>query len=224
MYFIAHRGKVSKEDTPNSKFSLLKALSLPYVSGIECDVRLTKDHKVVVIHDPIIDFVSNGSGIVKYMTFEELKKFEFGDIHHKETILSLEELLACIHTEKLILIELKGEEKDKRLVEEVYKVIQKYQHLDIIIISFWYSLLQQMRKIDKKVKIGLLIGYFLNQKHIYNHFDYNLFEYSYLEQIDMNKKLMFFTINQKKQVEEIRKKREDVFVITDRSSYLSRFD
>ena len=89
MKLIAHRGKLSKTDIGNSKQSLLNALSKSYISGIECDVRLTKDLEVVVLHDPIIDFVSDGIGIVKYMTLKELKQYQFG----KESILTLEELL-----------------------------------------------------------------------------------------------------------------------------------
>lgn len=103
MKLIAHRGKLKYHDIGNNKQSFLNALSKPYISGIECDVRLTKDSEVVVIHDPVIDFVSDGNGIVNQMTLEELKKYRFKN----ESILTLKELLQQIHSDKLIVIELK---------------------------------------------------------------------------------------------------------------------
>jgi glycerophosphoryl diester phosphodiesterase len=46
--------------------------------GIELDVHLSKDGHVMVCHDEQVDRVSNGSGLVKDMTLEELKKLDFG--------------------------------------------------------------------------------------------------------------------------------------------------
>lgn len=219
MKLIAHRGKVSKKDDPNTKTSFLKALSTSYIGGIECDVRLTKDEEVVVIHDPVIDFTSDGMGIVKQKTLKELKQYRF----YKEPILTLKELLSFNFNDKLILIELKGEKDDFQLVKKVDQIIRNYPNLKIVIISFWYSLLKYLKKINPKVETGLLIGYFLNQQYLYNHFDYNLLTYQYLDQIYMHKKLMYFTINEKKQVEEILKKRTDVYLITDCADQFEHF-
>ena len=219
MKLIAHRGKTNEKDIPNTRVTILKALSLPYISGIECDVRLTKDYKVVVIHDPMIDFVSNGSGIVKYMTLKELKKYQFGDSKNPEKILELKELLKkTTSLKKLIIIELKGEKDNYKLVEEVNYIIKKYPNSNIIVVSFWKKLLDYLKKINPSISLGLLIGYSLNQNHIYNHFDYNLFSYRYLNQIDMHKNLMYFTINKEKEVKEIKKRREDIYIITDFAS------
>lgn len=209
MKLIAHRGKIFNNDIGNTKTTILKALSQSYISGIECDVRLTKDKKVVILHDPIIDFVSNGKGIVKQKTLKELQQYTFGN----DTISTLQELLQEIHSEKLILIELKEEEKT--LVEKVNQIIMQYPYLNIVIISFWYSSLTYLRKINKSVKIGILIGYFLNQNKLYNHFDYNLFSYHYLDQIYMHKKIMYFTINKKREAKEIKEKNNDIYIITD---------
>lgn len=210
MKLIAHRGKTSKKDIPNSLFSFQNALSKSYVYGIECDVRLTKDKKVVVLHDPIIDFVSDGSGIVKYMTLEEIKEYHFDG-----GLLTLDELLENIHSDKLIFIELKGEENNTDLVDMVNQILLRFQNLNIVVISFYYSLLKYIKKINREVKTGLLIGYFFNEHHIYNHFNYNLFSIHYLNEIFINKQIGYFTINQKKQLKEILNKRDDVIIITD---------
>lgn len=41
--------------------------------GIELDVNLTKDGEVVVIHDEVLDRVSDGTGRVQDFTCNELK-------------------------------------------------------------------------------------------------------------------------------------------------------
>lgn len=216
MKLIAHRGKIDKHDISNSKLSILKALGKPYVDGIECDVRLTKDLEVVVIHDPVIDFVSNGTGIVKQMTLKQLKKYRYGNDSFSEPVLTLKQLLRSIHSDKLILIELK--DHDERLVQAVHRIINKFSKLHIIVISFSSSLLVSFQDINPRVETGLLIGYFLNQDKLENDFDYNLFSFHYLDQIDMDKKLMYFNINEKEKLEKIVKKRNDICIITDCAS------
>ncbi len=218
MKLIAHRGKITKADIGNSKWTLLNALSKPYVDGIECDVRLTKDLEVVVIHSPIIDFASDGIGVVKYMTLKELKQYQFGS----ESILTLKELLEDIHSNKMICIELK--EDNHELADKVIDIIAHYIDLNIVIISFWYSSLKYIKKRNPAIKVGLLIGYSLNNSKIYNHFDYNFFSYHYIEQIDMHKQIGFFTINQKEQVLKLLKRRSDIYIITDVSYELSKLE
>ncbi len=218
MKLIAHRGKLSKNDIGNSKQSLLNALSKFYVDGVECDVRLTKDLEVVVIHDPVIDFVSDGIGIVKYMTLEELKQYQFG----KESILTLEELLNSIHSDKMICIELKEDRKE--LADKVIEIMKKYPQLNITIVSFWYNSLKHIKKIKPTIKVGLFIGYSLNNSKIYNHFDYNFFSYHYIEQIHMNKKIGFFTINQKEQVLKLLENRKDIYIITDVANEFAKLE
>lgn len=72
MKVIAHRGNGNIYKA-NTKEALLQALKYTYVDGIELDVRMTKDKKIVIIHDPIIDLVSDGSGIVRFMNLNEIK-------------------------------------------------------------------------------------------------------------------------------------------------------
>lgn len=213
MKLIAHRGKIQNSDIANNIQSFLNALSKPYISGIECDVRLTKDLKVVVIHDPMIDFVSDGTGIVKYMTLRELKKYKF----ENESISTLQELLQMMHTDKMIVIELK--EENNQLAEQVNKIIMKYTHLHIVIVSFWPTVLEYIQKQNPTIETGILIGYFLNNDKIDNCFNYNFFTYHYIEKINMKKQIGYFTINQKKQLDELLKKRDDIYVITDVASH-----
>ena len=44
--------------------------------GIELDVQLTKDGKVVVIHDETVDRTTNGKGAVRNYVYEDLCKLD----------------------------------------------------------------------------------------------------------------------------------------------------
>ncbi len=51
--------------------------------GIEVDVQLTKDGKLVVIHDLTIDRTSDGTGVVREMTLEELRRYDYAHAFKK---------------------------------------------------------------------------------------------------------------------------------------------
>ena len=73
---IAHRGW-SGRYPENTLISFEKALELP-VDGIEFDLRMTADRKIVISHNFDVDTRSNGSGYIADMTLAELKKLDFG--------------------------------------------------------------------------------------------------------------------------------------------------
>ncbi|MFJ7934577.1 glycerophosphodiester phosphodiesterase [Sporosarcina sp. NPDC096371] len=76
MNIYAHRGS-SGTHPENTIAAFQEAARLP-IHGVEFDVHLTKDGKLVVIHDETIDRTSNGTGYVKDMTLAQLKAFDFG--------------------------------------------------------------------------------------------------------------------------------------------------
>lgn len=57
--------------------SLSKALEME-AGGIELDLHLSKDGHVVICHDEQVDRVSNGSGLIRDKTLDELKNLDFG--------------------------------------------------------------------------------------------------------------------------------------------------
>ena len=50
MRIISHRGSNVSNYKPNTKQALLTALSIDFIDGIEFDIRITKDKKIVIIH------------------------------------------------------------------------------------------------------------------------------------------------------------------------------
>ncbi len=75
----AHRG-ASGYAPENTLESFKKAIMLG-ADGIELDVQLTKDDRIVVIHDETIDRISDGKGWVKDYTLEELRRFNYNKTH-----------------------------------------------------------------------------------------------------------------------------------------------
>lgn len=210
MYLISHRGLDNHTYSENSLKAIENALSKDYINGVEFDVRITKDNKIVLIHDPVIDLISNGSGIVKYMTLKDLQKYKYGI--SKESIITLDDLLSIIHTNKIILIELKEFGNDFiDLVEETIKIISNY-NLNIYISSFNYKLLNYIKSKYRDVKCGLIIGYGLNIMYLRNNFDFNIVSYHYCKRISNDKLTFIFNLNKDKS-----KLDSDMYLITNSS-------
>ena len=72
---FAHRG-FSGKYPENTMLAFKKAVEIG-CDGIELDVHLTKDNVLVIIHDEDIKRTANGQGLVRDMTFEELRRFDY---------------------------------------------------------------------------------------------------------------------------------------------------
>ena len=104
---IAHRG-FNGLYPENTRRAFEEALKLDIV-GIECDVNLSKDGQVVVIHDLTVDRTSDGTGEVAQMTIDELRMLNVGTDDDPQQIMLLDELLDLLdrYPGKHILIETK---------------------------------------------------------------------------------------------------------------------
>lgn len=160
---LAHRGYSGKYPE-NTKIAFLKAIEHSDCDGFETDVHMTKDGKLVIIHDDMIDRTcSNGSGFVKDFTASELLKFEFGS--HKgsefmgERIIFLEELLQIVKDNNLFInLELKNNYIFyKGLEEAVMNTVNEFSLKDSVILSsFNHESMELCKKIDPTFKTGLL--------------------------------------------------------------------
>ena len=75
----AHRGACAYK--PENTLESFKEAVNMHADGIELDIQMTKDGKIVVIHDETIERTSNGSGWVKDFTYEELLKYNLNTPH-----------------------------------------------------------------------------------------------------------------------------------------------
>ncbi len=162
MKVIAHRGYCGKYPE-NTMLAFKKAVEAG-CDEIELDVQLTKDGKVVVIHDETIDRVTNGSGLVRDYTLEELQKFHagsvFGDQYGFVNIPSFEEYCQWAAGQKVTTnIELKtGIFYYEELEEKTIEIIRKYGLEEKVMFSSFNPLsLIEAKRIAPEIPCGFLV-------------------------------------------------------------------
>lgn len=157
---IAHRGFKGKYPE-NTMLAFKKAIEAG-ADGIEMDVHLTKEGELVIIHDELVDRTTDGSGLVKDKTLEELRSLSASKLYpecENQQIPTLDEYLAWAADKDIITnIELKNSIIDYHGIEQkTYNLIKKYNLLDkIIISSFNHDSLVRMKEIDQNIECGVL--------------------------------------------------------------------
>ncbi|MDD4547723.1 MAG: glycerophosphodiester phosphodiesterase family protein [Bacilli bacterium] len=193
---IAHRGNNNHEYKENTVNAILASLKEDYISGVELDVRLTKDNKLVVIHDYTINRTSNGSGIVKNMTIKELRKYNFGSKNKPDRIPLLDEVLKKIRSNKIIILELKTEFDDiTEISNRVIKIVKKYPKLNIYLTGFSHKLTSYLKQKGPNLKIGFA-NIIVTKKTVFDDsYDGYFINYKFFDNYETKKPLFFWTIN-----------------------------
>jgi len=156
----AHRG--ASAYAPENTLEAFRLAVEQQADGVELDVQLTKDGKVVVIHDETIDRVSSGQGYVKDYTLKELKKMSFNKLHPEyqgAKIPTLKEVLELLKpTDLTVNIELKtGIVPYKGIEKKVLKLVKKAGMEDrVIYSSFYHPSLLKIKKLNPEAKTGIL--------------------------------------------------------------------
>lgn len=203
MQIIAHRGNdnIHKE---NSYEAIINSLNKDYIDGIEIDIRFTKDCKFIISHDPFYQGY--------FIEHTKIKKLL------KKGLNSLEEILENINTNKIIMIEIKSEDKrPKKLINNLYNLLSKY-NLNYYLCSFNYNLIKDLKKIWPQSHCGLIIGYNINTKH-FNAFDFNSINHKSIKR-KITKETFIWTINNEEILKKINKKYN---IITDKAKEMSNF-
>lgn len=147
MHKIGHRGAKGYV-AENTLASFQKAIELG-VDGIELDVHLSSDGKVMVIHDGTVNRTTSGKGLVNHFTSEELEAFG---------IPTLEAVIDLVSQKCFINIELKTYETADVVAELIEKYVSEkgwsYDHF--IVSSFDWNAIQQVHFLNDKIKIGVL--------------------------------------------------------------------
>lgn len=139
MKIFAHRG--CSGDYPENTLAAFQAARDLTIEGIELDVHLSKDGQLMVIHDESVDRTTNGSGFVKDLTADELRKFDAGSWKEErfsgERIPFLSEVLDLFkESTHAINIELKSDIFPYAgMADQVMKLVEDYHMTDRIILS-----------------------------------------------------------------------------------------
>jgi glycerophosphoryl diester phosphodiesterase len=116
---IAHRG-ASGARPENTLAAFRHALELG-IRHLECDVRLSRDGQIVVMHDATVDRTTDGRGRVSDLTLAELRALDaggrFAPAWAGERIPLLDELLAIVPADARIVVEIKDDDRFPRLTD-----------------------------------------------------------------------------------------------------------
>jgi len=142
---IAHRG-ASECTSENSIEAFKKAIKLK-ADAVEFDIHQTKDGKMVVMHDFDVDRTTDGSGLIKNLTFKEIRKLH---LPNGELVPTPQEVLDVVKNKCICKIHI----KDRFIDEKLAKIIKRNRiENSVIITSNNFSVLKKIRQLFPKIKI-----------------------------------------------------------------------
>ncbi len=122
---FAHRGYhcIEKGIPENSMAAFSAALGKGY--GIEIDLHLTRDGRLVVFHDDTLERLCGRPDTVENLTYEEVKSCRLCGT--AETIPSFDEVLSLVKGRVPLLIELKIPDSSMYICRETMRCLSHYQ-------------------------------------------------------------------------------------------------
>ena len=133
------------------------------VDGIESDVHISKDGKLVIFHDASVERTSNGTGFIRDLTYAELLELDIGAWKSPEfagqRIWTLGQLLDfCRETRLLLNLELKNYEVfydglEQRVIDEICARGMQEQ---VFVSSFNHISMQRFKALCPEIETGLL--------------------------------------------------------------------
>lgn len=161
---LAHRG-FSGKYPENSPLAFRMVAEETAADGIESDVHLTKDGRLVIFHDDAVDRTSNGTGLIRDHTYEELLALDIGAWKGPEfagqRIWTLEQLLDfCTEAKLLLNLELKNGEVFYQGLEQrvIGEICRRQMQEKVFVSSFNHVSMQYFKTLCPDIETGLLYG------------------------------------------------------------------
>ena len=163
-WIVAHRGY--KKKYPENTLAAFQAAMDAGVPMIELDVTLSRDRKLVVIHDATLDRTTNGHGPVHDYTLEELKQLDAGSWFHsdfaEQRLPELGEVLKLVKGRVITNIEIKSHAYESHhppdaIEKQVVELVKTKNLQDSILISsFDSNVLEQISLMEAPPQIALI--------------------------------------------------------------------
>ena len=152
---IAHRGHLM--DLPeNAAGSIKKVLKLT-PDYIEIDIAVTKDNKIILLHDPDLERTTNRKGWVRDKTLKEISESRLKNPEGKitsESLPALDEVMEIMRKQSTNLqIDAKYYDSDI-IVEALLQRINNNDMEKIIITSTNLKFLKKVQKSDTNLRLG----------------------------------------------------------------------
>ena len=157
---IAHRG-ASGHAPENTMAAFRRAVELG-ATFIETDLRLSRDARFVAIHDATLDRTTNGRGLVRDFTLEQLRELDagswFGEKSAGERIPTIEEIFAFAREADVVFyLEIKHE-GTWGVHHAMASALRAAENAPArcVVISFDARTLENLRRLDATLMMGLL--------------------------------------------------------------------
>ena len=228
---IAHRG--ASYEAPENTLASVKLGFDKLADAVEIDVRLTKDLKVILMHDHSAERTTGTNLDIAGTNYKELKNLDAGSWKSEEfsgeKVPLLKEILPHIPEGKKLIIELKGGES---LVSPLQRVIKRKHLNKIVFISFNFNAIKKVKttfpsvpslwllhswesiSVDQAIALvekhkidGLNLHYGIIDKHVAD------------KVLNRNLKLYSYTINNPKEARRLKKLGVEG-ITTDRPYYI----
>lgn len=163
---VGHRGAKYPGFNQNT-LRVFKEVIEQGAKAVELDVHLSKDRVLVVLHNQRLEGETTGSGQVSEHTLAQLKQLKVsidpsGVRDDIPTLNEVFDLLAAYPASRRpqLFVELKGTDTGQAAAELLLTYIarDKLVFADILFISFGLDLLQQVRRLDNRFRLGVLGG------------------------------------------------------------------
>lgn len=152
-HYVAHRG--ASYLAPENTLASIKLAWKLGADGAECDVMLTTDQKVVLFHDKNSKKLTGENFTIKDATWEQLKTLVViprksnRPEYTNETIPLLEDVLATIPKDRMLVIEIKTGPEILPHLQEV--ISQHWQTGKICFIAFDFETIKQTKELYPEV-------------------------------------------------------------------------
>lgn len=168
----AHRGS-SIFSPENTIASVIEAIALN-VDYIEIDVQLSKDEKVILLHDSTFKRTAGVKISPWQLTYEEILALNVGNYKSDPFVTSaplLEEVLNICPKDITLNIELKDYGHSQNLPQKVVSLIEEYDFVNNCVISSTsMSILRTVYNLNSQIKVGLITSSPLISSYYGNNF------------------------------------------------------
>lgn len=149
--YYAHRGLHNEERAENSMSAFKAAVDSGF--GIELDIRLSKDGKLVVFHDDTLDRICGREGKVIDFTADELATFKLSGTDDGIPLFS--DVLALVDGKVPLLVEIKENAGDSTVSHAACEMLKGYKG-EFIIESFNPMSLKVVKEQYPEIPRGIL--------------------------------------------------------------------
>ncbi|WP_053216179.1 glycerophosphodiester phosphodiesterase [Guptibacillus hwajinpoensis] len=173
---VAHRG--ASGHAPEHTIPSYKLGDEMKGDYIEIDLQMTKDGELIAMHDESVDRTTNGTGLVKDYTLEEIKQLDAGSWFNEKypekakksyeglQVPTLEEVIQTFGKDARYYIETKSPEVYPGMEKELLRVLEKYKltgvnerSSKVLIQSFSKESLLKMEDLNPNLPLVQLISY-----------------------------------------------------------------